>query len=71
MAHHAPVGEEWPIADAFGATSRPYSGYQMAEQYLDLSAQLGDSSGFPNPIDTTSTTAAMWHILSVSTGTPS
>jgi hypothetical protein len=71
MAHHAPVGEEWPIADSFGAGGRPYSGYEMAEQYLDLSSLLGDSSTFPNPIDTTSSTGAMWHILSVSTGTPS
>ena len=71
MAHHAPVGEEWPIADTFGATSRPYSGYQMAQQYLDLTSELGDSSTFPNPIDTTSTTGSMWHILSVSTGSAS
>jgi hypothetical protein len=66
MAHHAPVGEEWPIADAFGATSRPYSGYQMAQQYLDLSSKLGETSGFPNPVDTTSSTGALWHIVSVS-----
>ena len=35
MAHHSAVGEEWPIADALGATSRPYSGYQLAQQFLD------------------------------------
>jgi hypothetical protein len=71
MAHHAPVGEEWPIADALGATSRPYSGYQLAEQYLDMSNIIGDTTSFPNPLDTTSTTPSKWHILSVSTGTPS
>ena len=71
MAHHSPVGEEWPVADAFGATSRPYSGYQMAEQYLDVSDKISVETGFPNPLDTTSTTPALWHILSISTGTPS
>jgi hypothetical protein len=71
MAHHSPVGEEWPINDALGATSRPYSGYQMAQQYLDLSDRISSDTGFPNPLDTTSTTPALWHILSISTGTPS
>lgn len=68
MAHHSPVGEEWPITDALGATSRPYSGYQMAEQYLDMSSILGATSSFPNPLDTNLSTGALWHILSISTG---
>ena len=71
MAHHSPVGEEWPITDTLGATSRPYSGYQMAEQFLDLSALLSKTSGFPNPLDTTTNTAALWHIVSVTQGTTS
>jgi hypothetical protein len=70
-AHHAPVGEEWPIADASGATSRPYSGYQLAQQYLDMAAELSKTSGFPNPIETTSSTGALWHIVSVTAGTTS
>jgi hypothetical protein len=71
MAHHSAVGEEWPIADVLGATSRPYSGYQMAQQFLDVSDKISEETGFPNPLDTTSTTPALWHILSISTGTPS
>jgi hypothetical protein len=71
MAHHAPVGEEWQVADALGATSRPYSGYQLAQQYQNVKALIKAASTVSDLLHTTSSTSSLWHILSVSTGTPS
>ena len=65
MAHHGPVGQEWEIADQSGATSRPYSGYQLAVKYQNLKNALSTV----NVLTTTSTTSSLWHVVSVSTGT--
>jgi hypothetical protein len=65
MAHHSPVGQEWQIPDTTGQTSRPYSGYQMSQQYENLKNLLGAMAPV---LQTTSSTTANWHILSVSTG---
>ncbi|HEV7203943.1 MAG TPA: hypothetical protein VGN18_04995 [Jatrophihabitans sp.] len=67
MSHHAPVGQEWEVSDTTGQSSRPYSGYEMAQQYENLKALLAGVSVLP----TQSPTSAMWHILSISTGSGS
>ncbi|MDT4926990.1 MAG: hypothetical protein QOG01_4703 [Pseudonocardiales bacterium] len=68
MAHHAPVGQEWDIADTSGQTSRPYSGYQMAQQYQNIKALLSSAVDVGSVLHTTSSTSAAWHILSISSG---
>jgi hypothetical protein len=68
MAHHSPVGVEWEIADAPGATSRVYSGYQLAQQFQDLKAAL-TSAGLDRVLSTSTATTSLWHILSVSDAT--
>jgi hypothetical protein len=70
MSHHAPVGEEWETADATGATSRSYSGYQLAQQFQDLKALL-TSAGLDGVLSTSTATTSLWHILSVSAVTGS
>jgi hypothetical protein len=67
MAHHSPVGKEWEIADATGATSRPYSGYQLAQQYADQKAAL-QNVGLGGLLDMQTPFDGLWHILSISTG---
>ncbi|HKC27837.1 MAG TPA: hypothetical protein VKB75_07475, partial [Jatrophihabitans sp.] len=67
MAHHAPVGEEWRIPDTIGQTSRPYSGYQMAQQYWNLKALIAATPDVANLLQTTSSSSSLWHIVSVST----
>ena len=71
MAHHAPVGEEWEVSDASGNTSRPYSGYQLAQQYQNVKALIKAAVDVSGLLHTTSTTSSLWHILSVSTAKPS
>jgi hypothetical protein len=68
MAHHAPVGQEWEIADTSGATSRPYSGYQLAQQYQNLKAAIKSVSDVSGTLQTSSSTTSLWHVVSVSTG---
>jgi hypothetical protein len=68
MAHHSPVGEEWELADAAGASSRPYSGYQLAQQFQDLKTLLA-TAGLDQLITTSTATTSLWHILSISTAT--
>ena len=71
MAHHAPVGEEWEVTDASGNTSRPYSGYQLAQQYQNVKSLIKGAADVSGLLQTTSTTSSLWRILSVSTATPS
>jgi hypothetical protein len=71
MAHHAPVGEEWEINDATGQSSRPYSGYQLAQQYENIKALVKASTGVGGLLQTSSTTTSLWHILSISTASAS
>jgi hypothetical protein len=70
MAHHSPFGQEWRIADSQPAASpytRPYSGYQLAQQYENLKARL-KAAGLAALLDTSSLTSGLWHIASISTG---
>jgi hypothetical protein len=70
MAHHGPVGLEWDIPDVTGLTARPYSGYQYINQYQNLKhaiVTLNTEMGIPVLV-TTSSTSAMWHIVSYSAG---
>jgi hypothetical protein len=71
MAHHAPVGQEWEVADSTGQSSRPYSGYQMAQQYQNVKALIKSAVDVSGLLQTTSVTSSLWHILSVSTAAPS
>jgi hypothetical protein len=71
MAHHAPVGQEWQVSDQTGQTSRPYSGYQLAQQYRNNKALFALAPDVANVLHTRSVTSSLWHILSISTGTPS
>lgn len=66
MQHHAPVGQEWEIPDTTGQTSRPYSGYQMAQQYLNVQGLIQAVSDVNNVIPLTSTVSSLWHIVSIS-----
>jgi hypothetical protein len=66
MQHHAPVGQEWEIPDTTGQTSRPYSGYQMAQQYLNLQALIQAVSDVNNVIPLTSAVSYLWRIVSIS-----
>jgi hypothetical protein len=68
MAHHAPVGVELRIPDTSGQTSRPYSGYQMAQQYWNLKALIAAAPDVANLLQTTTSSSSLWHIISVSTG---
>ena len=70
MAHHAPVGQEWQVPDATGQTTRPWSGYQMAEQYQNLKVIIASLNEVGNLITTVSTTSSLWHILSLSSVAP-
>ena len=70
MAHHAPVGQEWDVADSSGQTSRPYSGYQLAEQYQNLKAIFAGVGDVNSILSITSSTSDHWHILSVSNAKP-
>jgi hypothetical protein len=69
MAHHAPMGQEWDVADSPGQTSRPYSGYQLAQQYQNIKALIAAASDVGSVLHTTTSTSSLWHILSISTGT--
>ncbi len=68
MAHHSPVGQEWEIDDRSGQTSRPWSGYELAEKYYNMKALIAGSADVNGVLQTTSATSSMWHILSISTG---
>jgi hypothetical protein len=68
MAHHSPVGQESRIPDTSGQTSRPYSGYQMAQQYWNLKALIAATPDVANLLTTTTSSSSLWHIVSVSTG---
>jgi hypothetical protein len=68
MAHHAPVGEEWEVTDTSGQSSRPYSGYQLAQQYQNVKAAINAAAEVKGAQHTTSTSSALWHILSISSG---
>jgi hypothetical protein len=70
MQHHAPLGEEWETADISGLTSRPYSGYQFADRYQNLSALLAANSSVNPLVPGGGTTPNPWHIISTSVGTP-
>lgn len=67
MNHHSPVGEEYEIDDRGSQTSRPYSGYQLAQQYQNVKAIIAADSEVSNVIPTQSHTSSLWHIQSVST----
>jgi hypothetical protein len=68
MAHHSPVGQEWDISDTTGQSSRPYSGYQMSQQYENLKSLLAGVPAVGGVLQTTTGTSTNWHVLSVSTG---
>jgi hypothetical protein len=68
MAHHAPVGEEWQVADSTNQSSRPYSGYQMAQQYQNIKAAISAASEVDGTQNTTTSDSSHWHIVSISTG---
>jgi hypothetical protein len=68
MAHHSPVGEEWEVADSSGQSSRPYSGYQLAQQYENIKAAINAAPGVKGTQHTTSTSSSLWHIMSISSG---
>lgn len=71
MNHHAPVGEEYEIADRGSQTGRPYSGYQLAQQYQNVKAIIGIVPEVSDVIPTQSHTTSLWHIQSVSTASNS
>ena len=62
MAHHAPVGLEWEIADTAGQTSRPYSGYQFAQRYQNLKSVFAAVPDVSGVLRTVTTTSALWHV---------
>jgi hypothetical protein len=68
MAHHAPVGQEWEVADSAGATSRPYSGYQLWQRYQNLKQAIASTPEVSGLLHTTSSTSSLWHVVSVSAG---
>jgi hypothetical protein len=67
MAHHSPVGQEWEVPDTSGQSSRPYSGYQLAQQYQNIKSAIAASEA-GGSLPTQSSTSRNWHILSISTG---
>jgi hypothetical protein len=67
MNHHAPVGEEYEIADRGGQSSRAYSGYQLAQQYQNIKALIALIPEVSDVIPTQAQTSSLWHIQSVST----
>jgi hypothetical protein len=68
MQHHGPVGREWEIADTNGQSSRPQSGYQLDLQYQNLQTLLAANSSIAGVVTTQTTSSALWHIVSISTG---
>jgi len=68
MEHHGPVGREWEITDTTGQTSRPHSGYQLDLQYQNLQTLLAANSSIAGVVTTQSTSSALWHLVSISTG---
>jgi hypothetical protein len=70
MAHHGPLGQEWEVADSTSVTSRPYSGYQLTEQFQSLSAAITGIDPISKVIPLTTTSSSVWRIVSVSTADP-
>jgi hypothetical protein len=68
MAHHSPVGQEWQVADTSGQSSRPFSGYQLAQQYQNIKALIASAADVTGLLQTRSPGSSLWHIVSVSTG---
>ena len=68
MQHHGPVGREWEIADTSGQSSRPQSGYQLDLQYQNLQTLLAANASIAGIVTTQTTSSALWHIVSISTG---
>ena len=66
MGHHAPVGQEWDISDTSGQSSRPYSGYELAQQYQNLQVIFAATPDVAGVLNTDTVTSSHWHIVSVS-----